>query len=98
MNPIISSSIENFGWRNAYLIMAGIVLLLVLPFTLFVNNFKPADIGLKPFGYEENSQVAVSAWGDNFFRQLGNGTDTTSNVPITVIGLNNTTAITFSSC
>lgn len=53
INPILSSSITNLGWRNGYLVMAGISLVLILPFTLFVIRFKPEDMGLKPYGHEE---------------------------------------------
>lgn len=60
MNPIISSAITNLGWRNAYLVMAAISLVIVLPFMLFVVRFKPEDVGLKPYGYEENVQNAVN--------------------------------------
>lgn len=56
MNPIISSAITNLGWRNGYLVMAAISLVIVLPFMLFVVRFKPEDVGLKPYGYEENKQ------------------------------------------
>lgn len=55
MNPIISSAITNLGWRNGYLVMAAISLVIVLPFMLFVVRFKPEDVGLKPYGYEEGS-------------------------------------------
>lgn len=54
INPILSSAITNLGWRNAYLVMSIISAIIVLPFTLFVVRFKPEDIGLKPYGYEES--------------------------------------------
>lgn len=53
MTPVGSYFITQFGWRAAYMIMGGIALLLVLPFTLFVLRFKPEDVGLKPYGADE---------------------------------------------
>ncbi|MEL1136082.1 MFS transporter [Desulfitobacterium sp. THU1] len=60
MNPIIAGFIQANGWRAAYLLAAGVTAILVLPFTLFVLRFKPADMGLKPFGYEENAAASAA--------------------------------------
>jgi len=49
-NPIGALIIENFGWRMAYLVLGGITLILTLPFALFVIRFRPADMGLEPYG------------------------------------------------
>src|SRR5437899_12265501 len=38
-------------------------------------------------------QGTVSAWGDNSFGELGNGTNTASNTPMQVSGLSGVTAI-----
>lgn len=37
--------------------LAVIVAIIVLPFTLFVISFKPEDKGLKPYGYQEKEDV-----------------------------------------
>ncbi|MEG1873714.1 MAG: MFS transporter, partial [Ruthenibacterium sp.] len=50
MNPVGSYIIAHWGWRSAYLVLAGVCLLLVLPFTLFVVRFQPSDIGALPYG------------------------------------------------
>jgi MFS family permease len=54
-NPIggalIASGPE--GWRTAYLVFGALVLILTLPFTLFVVRSNPSDKGLLPFGMEE---------------------------------------------
>lgn len=52
-NPIVSNIITSFGWRTAYLFVGGIALIIVLPFTLFVMEFKPEDKGLRAYGAEE---------------------------------------------
>src|SRR5438445_8703904 len=41
----------------------------------------------------ERGQGTVSAWGDNSFGELGNGTNTASNTPMQVSGLSGVTAI-----
>src|SRR6266478_2923525 len=38
-------------------------------------------------------QGTVSAWGDNSFGELGNGTNTTSNTPVQTSGITGVTAI-----
>lgn len=57
MNPLGGFFISQFGWRAAYVIMAAIALVLVLPFTLFVIRFKPEDAGVMPYGAEDNEVV-----------------------------------------
>lgn len=54
-NPLAATLIGTVGWRAAYLIVAGVTAVVVLPFTIFVLRFKPSDMGLKPYGYEEAS-------------------------------------------
>jgi len=53
MNPIIASIILSHGWRFAYIANAIIAGVVVLPFLIFVIRAKPSDMGLKPYGYEE---------------------------------------------
>ncbi len=49
-NPLLSAAIEAFGWRAAYLVAAGLVVLLTLPGVLFVIRERPEDKGLLPYG------------------------------------------------
>lgn len=49
-NPVVSNIIGTFGWRKAYVFIGVMALVLVLPFTLFVMVFKPADKGLSLMG------------------------------------------------
>lgn len=52
-NPVVSNIIGAFGWRKAYVFIGVMALVLVLPFTLFVMVFKPADKGLYAYGVDE---------------------------------------------
>ena len=53
--PIVGTMLINqVGWRLTYLILAIVAGVLVLPWTMFVFKYKPEDIGLKPYGYEEH--------------------------------------------
>ena len=48
--PLGTWIIENYSWRLAYIIMACIAAVLVIPLTFFVIRFKPSDMGLLPYG------------------------------------------------
>lgn len=75
-SPIFSNLIANVGWRKTYLIGGVISLILTVPFTLFVVKFKPEDIGMKPYGYDENAagaKVARSTSGMSVERAAKNG-------------------------
>jgi MFS family permease len=41
------------GWRTGYMVFGILMLVLTLPFTIFVVRSKPADKGLAPYGAEE---------------------------------------------
>lgn len=57
-NPIGSMLITEFGWRFTRIALGTTSLILSLPLVILVLKFKPSDIGLKPFG-EENDDIAV---------------------------------------
>lgn len=52
MSPVITALIESIGWRSAYLVLAGVSAVLVLPSTIFIIRYKPSDKGMLPYGYE----------------------------------------------
>ncbi|MDR3052368.1 MAG: MFS transporter [Coriobacteriales bacterium] len=52
-SPLFTAFIEAFGWRSTYVVVAVIVAVLVLPWTVFVFRFKPEDLGMQPYGHEE---------------------------------------------
>lgn len=54
-NAVGGVLLNSFGWRPTLLVFAGLVLLLGLPFTMFVLRSNPADKGLLPFGADECS-------------------------------------------
>jgi len=56
MNPILASIIQNYGWRTAYVANAIIAGVIVMPFLMFVVRLRPSDKGLKPYGYEEQTE------------------------------------------
>lgn len=49
-SPLISLLISNYGWRMAYAVCGFSMLIIALPFTLFIVQIKPGDIGLLPWG------------------------------------------------
>jgi MFS family permease len=55
-SPLFTSLIETLGWRTTYVIVAAIVAVCVLPWTLFVFRFKPEDLGMRPYGYVEGEK------------------------------------------
>lgn len=59
--PIVSAVIEAAGWRAAYWVEAGISLACTLIPALFMFKNDPADIGLKPYGYEKARADAAGA-------------------------------------
>jgi len=53
LTPLIGNYlIPNFGWRNAYLVMALLLLVTVLPLILFVVKDHPQEKGLLAYGEE----------------------------------------------
>ena len=48
--PLAESGISHFGWRTAYVYMAGLILLMVVPLNLIFARRSPQDIGLSPDG------------------------------------------------
>lgn len=53
-NPLGTAliSMGDTGWRTGYLVFGIIILVLTLPFTLFVIRSKPSDKGVLPYGVE----------------------------------------------
>lgn len=49
-NPIINSLIYQFGWQNAFMICALLIIIIALPFSIFVIRLHPHQVGLAPYG------------------------------------------------
>jgi len=63
--PLIASAlISVFGWRNAYLIIGGIVLVALVAFAQIMKR-DPRKIGLLPDGNKQNSRGNTSPTEDN---------------------------------
>lgn len=50
LSPVVESLLSSLGWRTTYLVLGVIILVTILPFTIFVIRFRPEDIGLTPLG------------------------------------------------
>lgn len=59
-NPIANTVIVNYGWRVGYAFLGLICAAIALPVVIFLVRYKPADMGLKPYGYEENSTGEIA--------------------------------------
>lgn len=53
--PLFNHFIETYGWRDAYLMVGAIIVVMILPWTLFVFRLKPEDMGLAPYGHSVQS-------------------------------------------
>ena len=63
-NPVLESVIQSSGWRTAYLVSAGVILLLNLPAILVPVTFLPEDSGMEPLGSQPPSGQTVRSRPD----------------------------------
>ncbi|MCI1984355.1 MAG: MFS transporter [Bifidobacteriaceae bacterium] len=61
MNPIMASIIKGFGWRTGYFVTGVLLMVLILPFTLFVAKWRP-DVAKGEVAY---GAVAPAAAGSH---------------------------------
>ena len=54
LSPLISWLISTTNWRIAYFVLAAITLVFSMPLTVLTFKNKPSDMGLKPYGSEDN--------------------------------------------
>lgn len=45
--------INNYGWENGYMLLAGCILVCTVPVALFLLKNSPQEVGLMPYGYSE---------------------------------------------
>ena len=55
--PLAMATYLIVGWENAFRVIAGFMLLVVLPVGFFLLYNRPADKGLQPFGYEPDAAI-----------------------------------------
>lgn len=55
--------IPAYGWRTCYMIIGVMVIVLILPFSLFVLRYKPEDKGILPYGADEHYVVKTDEKG-----------------------------------
>ncbi len=61
-SPLLSSCIETFGWRAAYLLQAGILAFFLFPAVVLPFHTSPEDEGLNPYGFSgETSEKKTTA-------------------------------------
>lgn len=63
-NPILESVIQSAGWRTAYLVSAGAILLLNFPAILLPVTFLPEDSGMEPIGSQPPSEESARSRAD----------------------------------
>ena len=50
LNQVAGKLIPAVGWRQSYLMLAGLMCIVILPCVFFIIKKDPAEIGLEPFG------------------------------------------------
>lgn len=55
-SPLINTLILAFGWQITFFILAAIILVITLPFSIFVIRLSPEQKGLKAFGEKRDDQ------------------------------------------
>ncbi|MGE4268403.1 MAG: MFS transporter [Deferribacterales bacterium] len=69
VNPLGGWIIDQYGWRMARILIGSSAWLLAIPFCLFVAKYKPEDLGLKPYGYDNFKKAgAVSVIKGVFYK------------------------------
>lgn len=56
-SPIFTKCIQNFGWEKAYIIMGISIITLCIPAIIYPFSIDPKDIGLLPYGYDEEKNI-----------------------------------------
>lgn len=57
LSPLLTLWIDTYTWRGAYMIYAGLVLVILLPISLFVLIDKPEKLGLKAYEMKQLDSV-----------------------------------------
>lgn len=71
-NPIASNLIADMGWRDARVVLGIVSLLISLPLAVLLVRYKPEELKMKPYGFDDNasnSQTANAAPSGISFKQ-----------------------------
>lgn len=60
-SPLFAMAITSMGWRNAYMLLGLLVLIIALPGALFIVKLTPAERNLLPFGADHAPKAAPAA-------------------------------------
>ena len=58
---LVELTISNLGWRHAYFVLGGIVIVVLLPLCLLFFHFRPQSKGLQAYGVDESLVTENSA-------------------------------------
>jgi len=64
--PAFDYLIQNLGWRNAYVVLGGLVAITILPLGAIFFRTRPERFGLEPDGGHRPGQTSASASEQNF--------------------------------
>lgn len=67
-NPLVSSVIENHSWNSAYILLGTLILAVNVPVSLLLLKNSPADMGLKPYGADEEAEKNITPGGRSITR------------------------------
>lgn len=60
LSPLLTWTIEKFGWRNAYFILGAVSLLVLVPIAGIIVRRTPEEAGLEPYGHGETADVKAN--------------------------------------
>lgn len=64
LQPVASFLIEKTGWRNAYFLIGGGTLLVVLLTSFFLLRNRPEDLGVRPYGQQPDGKEKKTRSGE----------------------------------
>ncbi|MFS0781806.1 MFS transporter [Bacillus sp. 1P06AnD] len=70
LSPLVNWLITAYSWRTAYLVLGIIIAVMLIPLSIFVVKFSPADKGLTPLGEAISLDHAEGLSGPTFRQTL----------------------------
>lgn len=59
MSLVFPAVIESLGWSQGYVMLGAMVLLLTVPAGVFLLRSRPEELGLLPFGFDQNTSAEI---------------------------------------